>query len=157
MLYLNLVYTLYMVCKCMSHIYRKNSRPTFTKTKTKFNNSYYRILRQSHILLKYQSNNKFYITTKHNTRTTFSNYFYPPPHTPQTHVTIAKLTPHLMYNRTLNRSQQRNFEHHEQHNQNNTKQNKLYHNLSINTQQRNKITNEMATDNRSTNSRKPIP
>lgn len=23
MLYLNLVYTLYMVCKCMSHIYRK--------------------------------------------------------------------------------------------------------------------------------------
>lgn len=47
MLYLNLVYTLYMVCKCMSHIYGKTSGPTITKTKTKtkFNNSYYRILR----------------------------------------------------------------------------------------------------------------
>lgn len=48
-------------------------------------------------------NNKFYITTKHNTRTTFSNYFYPPLHSPQAHATITKpcaFTPHLMYHRT---------------------------------------------------------
>lgn len=50
-------------------------------------------------------NNKFYITTKHNTRTTFSNYFYPPPHSPQTRATITKpysFTPLVMYNHTPN-------------------------------------------------------
>lgn len=48
-------------------------------------------------------NNKFYITTKHNTRTTFSNYFYPPPHSPQTRATITKpysFTPLMVYSPT---------------------------------------------------------
>ena len=35
MLYLNLVYTLYMVCKCMSHIYRKIQGLLLQKKKKK--------------------------------------------------------------------------------------------------------------------------
>lgn len=81
-------------------------------------------------------NNKFYITTKHNTRTTFSNYFYHH----HTHHKLAQQLLNLIHIHHLwcivphQHSRQRSFKHHEQHNKNNTEQNNLHHSLSINTQ-----------------------